>query len=163
MTSLEDRGQLGKDGPLPAGIDPKAFVRRVWNTAVFWTWIFNALRFASGILIIPLLLYLLSKPDLDMYALFFVLTGFLLSFDQMFAVTISRNVGYAMRGIADIQAQGIAVIEEKNATPNAVLLGQLLSATRQIYRYLALAILIALGIGGTLLLMPYFGQTSNPA
>src|SRR5688572_21708571 len=150
-------------GPLLRNFEPTAVVRRVWNTAVFWTWIFNVLRFASGILIFPLLYHFLSEPDLDMYALFFVLTGFLLSFDQMFAVTISRNVGYAMRGITDIRAQGIAVMEEKDLQPNAVLLGQLLSATRQIYRYLAVAILLLLSGGGTLLLLPYFGQTSNPA
>jgi hypothetical protein len=149
-------------GPLLRNVDPTAVLRRVWNTAVFWTWIFNVLRFASGILIFPLLYRFLSEPDLDMYALFFVLTGFLLSFDQMFAVTISRNVGYAMRGIADIQPQGIAVIEKKNLEPNTVLLGQLLSATRKIYQYLALAILILLSAGGTLVLLPYFAETSNP-
>ena len=143
--------------------DPTAVVRRVWNTAVFWTWIFNVLRLASGLLIIPLLYGFLSEPDLDMYALFAVLTGFLLTFDQMFSVTIVRNVGYAMRGIAEIQPQGIAMIEEKDSAPNTILLGQLLAATRQIYRYLSLGILILLGIGGTLVLLPYFGETSNPS
>jgi hypothetical protein len=148
--------------PVQRTLAPSAFLRRVWNTAVFWTWIFNALRFASGILLIPLLYRVLSEPDLDMYALFFVLTGFLFTFDQTFAVTITRSVGYAMRGIVDLQAQGIAIPEEKEFAPNTVLLGQLLSATRQIYRYLSLGILILLGIFGTLVLRSYFGDTSHP-
>ena len=129
---------------------------------MFWTWIFNALRLASGILLIPLLYRFLSEPDLDMYSLFFVLTGFLFTFDQMFSVTIARNVGYAMQGITDIQAQGIATVEEKGSGPNEELLGQLLSSTKRVYRYMALGILVLLGIGGTLLLLPNFPQTSSP-
>ncbi len=138
-------------------------MRRVWNTAVFWNWVFNGLRVASGLLLIPLLYRVLTEQDLDMYSLFFVLTGFLVTFDQMFSLTLSRNVGYAMRGISDIQAQGIAALEEKDSGPNAVLLGQLLSATRRIYRYLSLGILALLGVGGTLVVLPFFGETSSPS
>ena len=129
---------------------------------MFWTWIFNALRIASGVLLIPLLYGVLSEPDLDMYSLFFVLTGFLLSFDQMFAVTIVRNIGYAMRGISEIQAQGIAPVEEKDSGPNVILLGQLLSTTKRIYRYLSAGILVLLGVLGTLVVVPHFPETSSP-
>jgi len=69
------------------------FILRIWNTAVFWTWMFNGLRFAAGLLLIPLLWRMLSKPDLGLYSLFFQFTGFLLTFDLMFAITISRFVG----------------------------------------------------------------------
>ncbi|MGZ8939677.1 MAG: hypothetical protein ACXW32_10745, partial [Limisphaerales bacterium] len=139
------------------------FLQRAWNTAVFWTWVFNGLRFATGILVIPILYRVLSAPDLDMYALFFVLTGFLFTFDQMFSTTIARNVGYAMRGVADLQGQGVMALDEnRNSGPNVPLLGQLLSATKRIYRLLSLGILLLLGTGGTWLLLPYFPETSSP-
>lgn len=142
---------------------PFTFLKRVWGTAVFWTWVFNALRLASGVLLIPLLYRFLSEPDLDMFSLFTVLAGFVISFEMMFAVTVTRNVGYAMGGITDLQPHGISVMERKESGPNFELLGQLLSATRQIYRYLAIGILVLLGLGGTLLLLPHFDQTSSPA
>ena len=143
-------------------VPSSTLLKRVWGTAVFWNWIFNGLRLASGVLLIPLLYRLFSEPDLDMYALFSVLTGLLITFDMMFGTTITRNVGYAMRGIMEIQAQGIAALTEKDREPNYTLLGQLLSATQKIYRYLALGILVLLGVGGTLMISPHFDQTSSP-
>ena len=137
-------------------------IHRAWNTAVFWNWVFNGLRFASGILVIPILYRVLSAPDLDMYALFFVLTGFLYTFDHMFSVTIARNVGYAMRGITDLRSEGVAAVEHKDSGPNVPLLGQLLSATRRIYRFLSLGILVLLGTGGTWVLLRHFPETSSP-
>lgn len=135
---------------------------RIWNTAVFWTWMFNGLRFAAGLLLIPLLWRMLSKPDLGIYSLFFQFTGFLLTFDQVFAVTISRFVGYAMRGVTEIQSVGIATIDNERAEPNTVLLGRLLGVTKHLYHLLSLAIFILLGVFGTLLLLPAFQKASDP-
>ncbi len=135
---------------------------RVWNTAVFWTWIFNAFRFAAGLLLIPLLWKMLSKPDLGIYSLFIQFTGFLVTFDQMFALTVSRFVGYAMRGVTELQAVGIATVEGGNTQPNVVLLGRLLAVTKRIYHLLSLTILILLGVFGTLLLFPDFQKSSQP-
>jgi len=138
------------------------FILRIWNTAVFWTWMFNGLRFAAGLLLIPLLWRMLSKPDLGLYSLFFQFTGFLLTFDLMFAITISRFVGYALRGVSELQSIGIATVETQNAGPNAVLLSKLLGVTRRIYHLLSLAILILLGVFGTLLLLPDFQKATHP-
>src|SRR5687767_5909671 len=100
-----------------------SFVTRVWNTAVFWTWMFNGLRLAAGLLVLPLVWRLLSKADLGLYSLFFQFTGFLLTFDHIFNVTISRFVGYAMRGVTELQSEGIATVAEDKSAPNPVLLG----------------------------------------
>jgi O-antigen/teichoic acid export membrane protein len=139
-----------------------SLVVRAWSTAVFWTWMFNGLRFAAGLLLIPLLWRLLSKPDLGLYSLFFQFTGFLLTFDLMFAITISRFVGYAIRGVSELQSIGIATVMTENAGPNAALLSKLLGVTRRIYHLLSLAILILLGVFGTLLLLPDFQKATHP-
>jgi O-antigen/teichoic acid export membrane protein len=136
---------------------------RTWKTAVFWTWLFNGLRFAAGIVLIPLLWRMLSKPDLGLYSLFFQFTGFLSTFDVMFAITISRFVGYALRGVPELQSMGIATVGRENVGPNVALLSKLLGVTKRIYHLLSLGILILLGICGTLLLLPDFQKASHPA
>jgi O-antigen/teichoic acid export membrane protein len=83
-------------------------ITRVWNTAVFWTWMFNGLRLANGVLLIIFLNKLLSPTDLGLYSLFFQFTGFMISFDQTFAVTVARFVGYALSGVKKIQGLGLA-------------------------------------------------------
>ncbi|HEY6228676.1 MAG TPA: hypothetical protein VI282_16275 [Verrucomicrobiae bacterium] len=137
-------------------------ILRVWNTALFWTWILNALRLASSILVLPLLLRALSEADLSMYWQFVFLAGFGYSLDAMFSTTILRHVSYAMRGVSDIQSLGLAENTAVAEKPNYVLLGQLFSATKLLYRLICLVILALQGIGGTLLIHHLATQTSNP-
>jgi hypothetical protein len=124
---------------------------------------FNGLRFASGVLLMPLLMRMLSEPDLSIYSQLVFLTGFVYTFDAMFSVTIARNVGYAMSGVADIQSMGIASGADAGTPPNGVLLGQLFSTTRLLYRYLSLGILFILGAGGTMVMIPFMEKSADPA
>jgi len=140
----------------------KKLIVRLWNTAVLWTWLFNGMRLASGLLLLPLLLRLLSQADLGMHGQFLALSAFLLTFDQIFSVTIARHVGYALRGVADIQAAGVPAAGEGGGAPNPVLLGQLLAVTKQLYRWMSGAILVLLGIGGTLVIYPLVPETTYP-
>ena len=123
---------------------------------------FNGLRFAAGLLLMPLLWRLLSKPDLGIYSLLFQFTGFLITFDQMFAVTIARFVGYAMRGVPELQSVGLTAVTDENAPPNTALLGRLLGVTKRIYHLLSLGIFILLGVFGTILLAPDLAKSSDP-
>lgn len=124
---------------------------------------FNGLRLASGILLLPLLLHFLSGQDLGMHYNFLAWTGFLLSFDAMFGVTVTRAIGYALRGVERIPSIGIATVEDDNRPPNTKLLGQVLGATKHLYSYLAIAIVVLLGVVGSSMLSPFFPKTSNPA
>ena len=138
------------------------FIVRVWNTAMFWTWMFNGLRFASGVLLLPLLWRMLPESELDMYSLFIVLSGFAYSLDAMFSATISRYVGYALRGVTELQAQGVSTVEVEDARVNTTLLGELLGTSRSLYASLSLALFVLLGIFGTLMLFPIFAATPSP-
>ena len=44
-----------------------SLARRVSNSTVIWSWGFNFLRLASGVLLLPLLLRLLSAPGYDVF------------------------------------------------------------------------------------------------
>ena len=141
---------------------PRAIFQRIWNTAVFWTWVVNVFRLASTVLLLPILLRKLTEADLSMYWQFVFLSGFSYTLDTMFATTVARQVSYATRGAADIQALGLSEEPPVSSQPNYVLLGQLFSATKLLYRIISGVVLILLGIGGTLLISRLAAQTSDP-
>jgi hypothetical protein len=140
----------------------RKLIVRVWNTALFWTWIVNGLRLASSVVVLPVLLRVLSEADLSMYWQFIFLAGFGYAVDSMFSTTIMRHVSYATRGAADIQSLGLAETMVVSEKPNFVLLGQLFSATRLLYRSFCVALLALLAIGGTLVIYRLATETSNP-
>jgi len=134
---------------------------RLNQSAVVWFWLFNGFRFASGVLLLPLLLHSLSRTELGMYYVFLGLTGLLPVVDIAFSLNISRYTSYAMGGAIRLQAQGIDYSENKGGV-NYELLGQLLEASRVLYRYLAAVILIALGCIGALMVAIRVQETPDP-
>lgn len=122
----------------------------------------NAFRLASGLLLLPLLLRLLSEADLGMYYVFLGLVALLPIVDSAFSFNIGRYVGYAMGGATRLQAQGM-VAEAAAGEPNYRLLWQLVSATRALYRYLSLVILLLLGVAGTIIVGLRVHETARPA
>src|SRR2546423_6153108 len=67
---------------------PSLSARRIWNSAVFWTWIYNGVRLASGVLLLlPLLNRYLSKEDFGMYWHFIYMVALVPLLDATFSVT----------------------------------------------------------------------------
>jgi O-antigen/teichoic acid export membrane protein len=122
--------------------------RRLANSTVVWSWIYNAFRLTSGIIVLPLVLRQLSEADLGMYYVLLTQLALAPIVDFGFGPTINRYVGYAMGGAKTIEAQGVSRPGDSTA-PNYPLLWQLLATTRTLYRYLTLAILVIIGIWGT--------------
>ena len=139
----------------------KIFLNRLSNSAVIWTWIFNGFRLAFGIIVLPLVLRVLTQADLGMYYVLLSLVALAPIVDFGFGTTIGRFVSYAMGGAEVLQAHGMPDPAGRN-TPNYPLLWQLLLVTRRLYRYLALAVLVILGIWGTYMVELRIGETSSP-
>lgn len=139
--------------------------RSMWNrllrSAVIWTWLFNFLRLAGGVLLLPLLLTRLSEPDLGMYYVFLRLIALVPIIDFGFSVSIGRNVSYAAGGAKSIQALGMSG-EMATGTPNLRLLWQLLTASRRLYSLMALAAFVVLGGWGTWNVLRTVEQTDDP-
>jgi len=134
---------------------------RLWRSPVVWSWAFNLLRLASGIVLLPLLTRYLSKADLGMYinfTYFGILVGVM---DSMFSLGISRNIGYAMRGVKELRPLGIAP-DGADGVPNVPLLSNLLNATRRIYFKISCFVFAVLGVAGTTLVYATSEETSNP-
>ncbi len=135
-------------------------LKRLSNTAVVWLWIFNGLRLASGLIVLPLVLRKFTQADLGMYYVLLSLAALGPIVDFGFGPTIGRFVSYAMGGAEVLQAHGVPN-PSGGSTPNYPLLWQLLLTTRRLYGYLALAVLVILGLWGTYMVELRIGETSS--
>jgi hypothetical protein len=133
--------------------------RRLWGSAVAWSFAFNGLRLASGVLLLPLLLRMLTKADLGMYYVFLSLSGIIVILDLGFSPTVGRFVNYAMGGAKKITPMGLA--DEMGSVPNYTLLWELVLIARAFYRLLSLTICVLLATGGTALVSRHIHETSS--
>jgi O-antigen/teichoic acid export membrane protein len=142
-------------------VPPGELVRRLHGSAVGWLWVYNALRLASGVIILPLALHKFTKSDLGMYYVFLSQAAIVTLVDFGFGPTVGRFVSYAMGGARSIQARGVP---EPSATtdPNYPLLWQILYTTRRLYGYLTLVLLVILLSYGTYLVELKVMETSSP-
>lgn len=135
---------------------------RARNSAVIWAWAFNGLRLASGLILLPLLVYQLPKAEFGMYYVFLSVTALLPILDASFSATVGRFVSYAMSGATALQPQGLADPASVTGKPNVPLLRQLLHTTRALYGCLALLAFAAMGAWGTVLVAAGAGETASP-
>jgi hypothetical protein len=138
-----------------------ALLARLHGSAVGWSWIFNALRLASGFILLPLVLTKLAKPELGMYYVLLSLAALVPLVDFGFGPTIGRFVTYAMGGAESIQARGIAK-PGSSVSPNYALLWELLFTTRVLYRFLAITLFVVLGAWGTYVVELRIQETVSP-
>jgi hypothetical protein len=136
-------------------------LQRLGQSTVVWSWMYNALRLASAVILLPLVLHKLPTPELGMYYVLMAQVALVPMVDFGFGPAIGRFVSYAMGGAETIQAQGIAQPGKSHA-PNYTLVWQLLSASRILYRYLTLALLVVVGVVGTLAVEHRVGETASP-
>jgi hypothetical protein len=122
--------------------------QRLAKSAVLWSWLFNGLRLASGLILLPLLVRQLSVEELGLHYVLVSLAAVVLLVDFGFSTTIGRAVGYAAGGVQELEFHGVTAAPA-GGPPNRALLGQLLHATRHLYRRLTLVALLLLGTGGT--------------
>ncbi len=136
-------------------------LKRLKGSAVVWSWVYNGLRLASGVILLPLVLHKLPTPELGMYYLLMSQVALVPLVDFGFGPSIGRFVGYAMGGAEKLQAHGMAEPAKSNA-PNYDLVWELLTASRTLYRYLTIALLVIVGTMGTLAVEVRANETGSP-
>jgi O-antigen/teichoic acid export membrane protein len=124
---------------------------------------FNFLRLASGLIVLPLLVKQLSGEELGMYFVFLSLTALIPIIDFGFNPAIGRFVTYAMAGAATLKSHGIHPTERPSSGPNFRLLWRLLRTTRQLYGGLALTGFVLVGLWGTYLVWIKVHECADPA
>jgi hypothetical protein len=140
----------------------RAAVTRLSSSAVLWFWGVNALRFGSGLLLLPLLLHHLTREDLGYYFILQNLFAIVPLVDFGVAISIDRQVGYAMGGAKELIPHGVARPLEANLQPNYSLIWKLMDTTRAYYRLLSIALFFVMGIVVTVIASLAAGQTSSP-
>lgn len=140
---------------------PATIARRLNQSTVAWSWGFNFLRLASGLLLLPLLLRLLSDEELGMYYLFLSLNAIVVVLDLGFSPTIGRFITYAMGGARKLTAHGLDE-EPPHGEPNYPLLWELLQTARVFYGLVVLATVSFLGTFGTFMVWRHAAETPQP-
>ena len=139
----------------------RVLLQRASGSTVAWSWLFNFLRLASGLLLLPLLFRKLSEPDLGMYYAFLSLFAITTVLDFGIGPTLGRFVNYAMGGATKLAAHGLSETASHGA-PNYRLVWELVATARAVYRLLSLATLAVLGIFGTILVGHKVAETASP-
>lgn len=140
----------------------RAIASRLTSSTVVWSWAFNFLRLAQGLLVLPLLMRLLPPADFGMYFVFLSLNNIVTVLDLGFSPTIGRFVAYAMAGAQKLTATGLDDAAP-NGQPNFPLLWELLATARVFYGFVVLATLLLLGFGGTYMVGLHIHEVSMPA
>jgi len=147
--------------PFPISFSqPAGLLNRLRSSTVAWSWVFNGLRLATGLLLLPLVLRKLSTTELGMYYVFLSQVALAPVIDFGFSPTILRFVSYAMGGAETIQAHGVS--KSTGSGPNFGLLWQLFFTTRALYRVMALIVLVILGVWGTYIVELRIHETPSP-
>ena len=139
----------------------RAIAARLGSSAVLWFWGVNALRFGSGLLLLPLLLHHLTREDLGFYYILLNLFAIVPLIDFGVAISVDRQVGYAMGGAQHLIPQGVARPTE-DAPPNYSLVWKLMDTTRAYYRVLSIALFFVMGAVSAIIASFAAGQTSSP-
>ncbi len=152
----------------PAAPSPPSFlagwVTRLTRSAVIWSWMYNGFRFASGLILLPLLVHpgFLSRADLGMYYLFIGLAAIVPMADFGFALSVERNLSYALGGAGTLQADGMARPGDSSGGSNRSLVLEIVAATHRLYAWLALGAVVLLIVGGSVLVGLRISETTSP-
>jgi O-antigen/teichoic acid export membrane protein len=135
--------------------------RRLTTSTVAWSWAFNFLRLASGLLLLPLLLRMLPETDLGMYYGFLNLFAITTVLDFGIGPTLGRFVSYAMGGATRLTAHGLAD-DRHHSGPNYRLVWELVFTARAVYRILSVITLLLLGTLGSWVIGNQVAETTAP-
>lgn len=129
---------------------------------MLWSWLFSGLRLASGLVLLPLLSWALSRNDFGMHYVFLNLAMAVPMVDFGFALSVERGLAYARGGARTLEAMGVGAPAE-SGEPNLALTGEVLASSLRLYRWLSLGAFLLLGAVGTALVGSGVGETTSPA
>ena len=88
-----------------------------------WNLIATTLRVASGIIVLPLVLYFLPQEDLALWTIFLSFGAMVVLLDFGFSQTFSRNITYIFSGARELKAKGYIDIDKSNEPDYGLLKG----------------------------------------
>jgi uncharacterized membrane protein YidH (DUF202 family) len=137
-------------------------IRRLWHSPTITTWGSFTVRFASVLLLLPLVLVRFAPADVAVWQLFASLAAIMLMLDFGVSPTLSRMLGYARGGASLSQMADMRDPPggEGHADPAAA--AAVFAVVRWLYPLLAIGVGVLFGIGGTLALAHPIAQSPDP-
>jgi O-antigen/teichoic acid export membrane protein len=134
------------------------FVRRLFNTGIFWSYSTTCLRFGGLLLILPVVLRKIPSEQLGLFYLFQSLYTIAFFLDIGFSATITRTVSYLWVGAPSIQAPGGAKVQTaSSAIPNWPLIQELIGTFQPFFHMSAVALFLILSA----ICIPYYEKAAH--
>jgi len=115
---------------------------------VLWSYIAQFLRLASGILILPLVLRMLSTEEIALNYLLTAVATLVALLDFGFSPQFGRNFTYVFCGAQELRKEGVAQVD-KSANINYTLLLTIITTAKYVYLRIAILVVILLATLGT--------------
>src|ERR1035437_2483050 len=117
---------------------------------IIWGYFAQFFSMASGIIVLPLILRLLTPEEIGMNYLMLTVGSMVSLFDFGFAPQFGRNISYVFSGVQELKKEGIEINESDIKQVNYRLLATMIHTARYIYRILAFFVLFVMLTFGTL-------------
>ena len=114
-----------------------------------WNLLATTLRVASGIIVLPLVLYFLPQEDLALWTIFLSFGAMVVLLDFGFSLTFMRNITYIFSGARELKTKGYTEIEQAGE-PDYSLLKGVIRSMQFFYGLISALFLIGLITAGSL-------------
>lgn len=115
---------------------------------VIWSYLAQSFKLASGILILPIILTMLTTEEIALNYLLAALGGMVALFDFGFSPQFGRNITYAFSGAQDIKKEGVRTVI-KSPHINYSLIVNLIGTAKSVYLRISIIIAVFLITFGT--------------
>lgn len=139
------------------------FIRKIPQTAYFWSLIAVGLRFIGLLAVFPLLLRKIPSEKLGVYYVILSAMSLLSMIDVGISASFSRALGYAWAGAKGIRAKGVESNSDLDGKPNLPLVSDLFHTMKWILHRTATIGFILFGVGGTLYMIHIRPHSMGPS
>jgi O-antigen/teichoic acid export membrane protein len=116
---------------------------------VIWSYLAQFFSLASGIIILPMVLRMLSEEEVGMNYLMLTIGSLVALFDFGFSSQFSRNITYIYSGVKELKKEDIDIADSTGEIDYR-LLATMISTAKLVYRILAIFVLVLMLTLGSL-------------
>jgi len=108
---------------------------------IAWNLIATCMRIASGLIVLPLVLRLLTKEEVGLWNIFVMIGSVVTLLDFGFSNSFARNITYIFSGAKTLKAQGYETIDKSDNSVDYDLLKSVIRAMRWFYGIMSIVFL----------------------
>lgn len=120
---------------------------KITKADVIWGYIATFFQIASGIIVLPFILKMLSPEEIGLNYLMVTVASMIALVDFGFAPQFGRNISYLFGGAQKLQKEGI--VAEQSDSINYHLIATMIEVAKMVYKKLSVAVLFLMSTGGT--------------